>query len=125
MLFRIEHETRLTYSEPVSEAVIEVRMAPESGEDQTVLGYRLHVSPSAPVTTYRDGFGNRVDLLNVLAPHREVVLRATSYVRPHRRPAPERLQGVTASAAREPSLESLEFLQPSPLVRRAPEVDAL
>jgi transglutaminase-like putative cysteine protease len=125
MLLRIEHETRLTYSEPVTEAVIEARMAPESGEDQTVLGYRLRVSPVTPVTTYRDGFGNRVDLFNLLAPHREVVLRATSYVRPHRRPAGERLAGRTADEARQPSLESLEFLEPSRLVGRSREVDGL
>jgi transglutaminase-like putative cysteine protease len=125
MLFRIEHETRLTYSEPVTEAVIEARMAPESSEDQTVLGYRLRVSPITPVTTYRDGFGNRVDLFNVLSPHREIVLSATSYVQPHRRPAEERLAGLTAADAREPSLEALEFLERSRLVGRSTEVDAL
>jgi transglutaminase-like putative cysteine protease len=125
MLLRIEHETRLTYTEPVAEAVIEVRMAPESSEDQTVLGYRLRALPAGPATPYRDGFGNRVELLNVLAPHRELVLRAISFVRTHRRPASERLTGVTLAESREPSLEALEFLQPSRLVGQSADLDAL
>src|SRR5207248_3876470 len=50
MLLRIQHETRLTYSEPVSETVFEVRMAPPSDEDQTNLGYHLRTVPTAPVT---------------------------------------------------------------------------
>ncbi len=125
MLLRIEHETRLTYTEPVTEAVIELRMAPESGEDQTVLGHRLRVAPAAAVTTYRDGFCNRVDLLNVLAPHREVVVRAMSYVRPHRPPEAERLTGLTLAHALEWNLESVEFLQPSRLVGRVAEVESL
>ena len=51
MLLRIQHETKLTYSDPVSETVFEVRMAPPSDEDQTNLGYRLRITPSAPVTS--------------------------------------------------------------------------
>ena len=45
MLLRIQHETKLTYSEPVTETVFEVRMAPPSDEDQTNLGYRLRIVP--------------------------------------------------------------------------------
>ena len=69
MLLRIQHETKLSYSDPVAETVFEVRMAPPSDEDQTNLGYRLRITPSAPVTSYRDGFGNRVDLFNILTPY--------------------------------------------------------
>ena len=36
MLLRIYHETKLTYTAPVTETVFEVRMAPPSDEDQTV-----------------------------------------------------------------------------------------
>ena len=53
MLLRIDHETRLTYSEPVHETVIKVRMAPPSNEDQTALHYRLHTTPPAPLTVWR------------------------------------------------------------------------
>jgi hypothetical protein len=72
MLLRIDHETRLTYSEPAAEHVVELRMAPPSDEDQTSLGYRLRTTPGAPATAYRDGFGNRVDLFNINAACQEV-----------------------------------------------------
>jgi transglutaminase-like putative cysteine protease len=81
MLLRIQHETKLSYSEPVTETVFEVRMAPPSDEDQTNLGYRLRIIPAAPVTIYRDGFGNRVDLFNILTSYNELVIRATSIVK--------------------------------------------
>ena len=47
MLLAIQHETKLSYTEPVSETVFEVRMAPPSDEDQTNLGYRLRITPRA------------------------------------------------------------------------------
>jgi transglutaminase-like putative cysteine protease len=122
MLLRIEHETKLHYTEPVAETVFEVRTAPVSTEDQTVLGYRLRITPPAPVTAYRDGFGNRVDLFNILAPHNEIVVRATSYVRVHRRPGRERLANLTWPCEQLVALEALEFLRPSPLVDVCPDL---
>src|SRR5262249_41173858 len=95
MLLRIQHETKLSYSEPVSETVFEVRMAPPSDEDQTNLGYQLRITPSAPVTMFSDGFGNRVDFFNILTPYSELVIRAASIVRTHRvSKAAERLEGI-------------------------------
>jgi transglutaminase-like putative cysteine protease len=125
MLLRIDHETRMIYSAPVSETVIELHMAPQSSEDQTVLGYRLRTTPSTPVTSYRDSFGNRAELLNVLGAHQEVLLRTTSYVRTHRRCGQERLAAAPWPAPQPPSLEALEFLTPSPLVAPGPEIDAV
>ncbi len=124
MLLRVNHETKLTYSAPVSETVFEVRMGPMSDEDQTTLGYRLQVAPMAPVTAYRDGFGNRVDLFNLPTPHREVVVNATSFVRTHRRPAQSRLAEVAWPGERPVAVEALEFLGASPLVDESPELDA-
>jgi transglutaminase-like putative cysteine protease len=128
MLLRIQHETKLTYTVPVSETVFEVRMAPPSNDDQTALSYQLQLDPSAPVTSYRDGCGNRVDLFNVATPYRDLVVRTTSFVRTHRRPVLHRVEasgavwsGCETSGA---SVEAVEFLQPSPLVPRCPEVDA-
>ncbi|WP_152050488.1 transglutaminase family protein [Tautonia marina] len=124
MLLRINHETRLTYSEPVSETIFEVRMAPQSDEDQTVLGYRLRISPRGPVTTFRDGFGNRVDLFNLTAPYRELVLHATSYVRTHRRLGVAGLAGVPWLGRGPLPPEAMEYLLPSRQVAHTPEVDA-
>src|SRR5437868_1501342 len=120
MLLRIDHETKFTYSEPVTESVITVRMAPPSGDDQTVLHYRLRTTPPAPVTSFRDGFGNRVDLFNVLPPHADVVVVATSFVQTYRRPGVERLAGVAWPSEPECDPEAVEYLRPSQLVGDGP-----
>jgi transglutaminase-like putative cysteine protease len=100
MLLRIDHETVLTYTEPVIEHVFELRMAPVSNDEQTSLGYRLNIAPLASSTPYRDGHGNRVELITLLAPCQKIVVRATSYVRTHRKSASERLAGLDAANAR-------------------------
>src|SRR5260370_28241524 len=123
MLLRIDHETKLTYSEPVSETVFEVRMAPVSTEDQTVLGYRLRITPPTSVIGFLDGFGNRVDLFNIFTPHQEVVVKAVSYVRVHRRPGPLRLAEVEWPGEAPAAVEALDYLQPSPLVDRSAALD--
>ncbi len=125
MLLRIQHETKLSYSEPVAETVFEVRTAPPSDEEQTNLGFHLRINPPAPVTLYRDGFGNRVDLFNILAPYRELLIRATSIVRTHRDPNPAgRLQRPFDPSCEDyQGLETIEFLQSSPLVRPSSELE--
>jgi transglutaminase-like putative cysteine protease len=115
MLYRIDHETRLTYSAPIAEAVSEVRTAPPSQDDQTVLGYRLRVTPPAPVTGYRDGFGNRVELFNLLAPHTEVVIASSACVRVHRPPA-DAPGAVPFAPELARHVDAAEYLRPSPLV---------
>ncbi len=125
MLLRVQHETKLSYSEPISETVFEVRMAPPSDEDQTNLGYHLRTAPSVPVTIYRDGFGNRVDLFNILTTYQELMIRATSIVRTHRGAAPEeRMAGVECDLEHDDFrvAATVEYLQPSPLVKGCPEL---
>src|SRR5580704_13999225 len=97
MLLRIDHETRLSYTAPVTESVIETRTAPPSQDDQTVLGYKLRVTPPVPVTGFRDGFGNKVALFNLLSPQTEVAIRTAACVRVHRVPAAEQLGSVAWS----------------------------
>ncbi len=129
MLFRIDHETRFTYSEPVIESVMEIRMSPLSNEDQTVLGYKLKVVPSVPITEYRDGFGNRVEMFNVMPQHSEILIRASSCTRCHRR-SPDRLKNIIHNNTTNPAdegvfpiaLEAMEFLRYTPLTRPNSEV---
>lgn len=126
MLLRVLHETKLSYTEPVAETIFEVRMAPPSDEDQTSLGYHLRTLPAAPVTIYRDGFGNRVDLFNILKPYRELVIRATSIMRMHRaEPATARLERVRFEPDHDDfrTASTIEYLLPSPLVARTSELD--
>jgi len=116
MLLLIDHETRLAYTAPVSEAVIEMRTAPPSQDDQTVLGYRLRVAPVTPVTSYRDGFGNKVELFNVFTPHSEVLISSTVCVRVHRRPGAEVLASVPHPTDLARHVDAVEYLRPSPQV---------
>ena len=124
MLLRIQHETKLRYSDSVAETVFEVRMAPQSDEDQTNLGYRLKINPSAPVTSYRDGFGNRVDLFNIMTPYQDLLIQTTTLMRTHRRPGAARLADADLGGDGATTLEALEYLQPSPLVNRCDDLDA-
>ena len=89
-----------------------------------MLGYRVRISPPAPVTGYRDGFGNRVELFNVLAPHAEVVVAVSACVRVHRGPGAEAAGAVTWDPAHSLHADVAEFLRPSPQVDLASHVRA-
>jgi transglutaminase-like putative cysteine protease len=83
MILEIQHETRLTYAEPVSEAVTEVRMEPASDDDQSCRSFHLAVTPAAEVFRYQDGFGNRVHHFNMLNGHLQVRILAAGIVETH------------------------------------------
>jgi len=124
MLLRVQHETKLSYTHNVSETVFEVRMAPPSDDDQTCLDYRLRINPSAPVTVYHDGFGNRVDLFNIFTPYRELLMRSTSVVRTHRAPGGPKLAEVAFEPEKDEfqAVEALDSRTHSALVGPGPEM---
>ena len=124
MILEIRHETRFEYTEPVTEAICEMRMEPRSDEGQSCHSFHLALRPTAERFRYQDGFDNVVHHFNVLAPHAEVRLRAASVVLTHReRPAIER------SAARLPidpatlELEPLQFLALGGPVREGANIE--
>src|SRR5687767_10112257 len=80
MIIEIQHETRLEYSEPASEALTEVRMEPITDAEQSLHSFHLAVNPKSEVFRYQDGFGNRVHHFNVLAAHESVRVLAASIV---------------------------------------------
>ncbi len=86
MILEVQHETRLTYSEPVTESLTELRMEPVSDADQSCRSFHLAVHPSAGLFRYQDGFGNSVHHFNLLPPHEEVRILAASVVETHPRP---------------------------------------
>lgn len=114
-MLRIDHETRLSYSEPVIESVMEVRMTPPSTEDQTSLGHKIRISPSTATTAFRDGFGNRAELFSIVPSHTEVVIHASSCVRVHRRSPEALLAGAAWPVELGGAVEPGEFLRPSRL----------
>lgn len=86
MILEIQHETELSYTEPVIESVTEVRMEPLSDDDQSVRSFRLTVDPPADVFRYYDGFGNRVHHFNWLGATNIVRIVASSVVETHPQP---------------------------------------
>jgi transglutaminase-like putative cysteine protease len=85
MILEIQHETRLRYSQPVTEWLAEFRVEPLSDEGQSCQSFHLSASQPVSISKFRDGFGNNVHHFNLLAPNLEVVALAASVVQTHPR----------------------------------------
>jgi transglutaminase-like putative cysteine protease len=86
MILEVQHETRLSYTESVTESIAEVRMEPVSDADQSCRSFHLAVVPATNVFRYVGGFGNRVHHFNVLPAHSELRIIAAAVVETHPRP---------------------------------------
>ncbi len=80
MRYVVEHETRLRFRHPVREHHCELRLAPPDTPHQRVHGVRFAVDPEAPLSEFRDGFGNRVHHFDVASPHEFLKTRVTAEV---------------------------------------------
>ena len=69
MLLKITHSTDLTYSDLISESVMELRMAPRQEQDQHRLSFSLAIGPATQVTSYFDWLGNTVHAFTVNSFH--------------------------------------------------------
>ena len=91
MLLKITHQTDLTYSDLISESVMELRMAPRQEQDQHRLSFTLAIGPSTSAFSYFDWLGNTVHAFTVNAFHNQIRIVATSVVETDRiRVQPER-----------------------------------
>ncbi|HEX2171208.1 MAG TPA: transglutaminase family protein [Dehalococcoidia bacterium] len=122
MRIAISHKTRLEYSADVVEGVMDARLGPLSDYHQRWERYDLRVRPTASVRRYTDGFGNTSHQITIPRPHRfvEVVsggevetFLVDPFALPKVRPRP-------LSPA-----ERADYLNPSPLVARHPELDRI
>jgi transglutaminase-like putative cysteine protease len=77
---RIVHRTGFTYEQPATASYNEARMLPHSGGEQFVLQAGLDIRPGATQHSYLDYWGTRVSTFEVLTPHRELSVTATSLV---------------------------------------------
>lgn len=77
---RIVHRTGFSYAEPATASYNEARMLPHSGGEQFVLQAGLDIRPGAAQHSYLDYWGTRVSTFEVLTPHRELSVTATSVV---------------------------------------------
>src|SRR4051794_38043598 len=126
MILEVQHETRLEYSEPVTESMTEVHMEPVSDADQSCRSFHLAVSPATEVFRYQDGFGNRVHHFNLLAPHDQVRILAASVVETHPRSNDLALSLATYPLALDNiDLEVFDFLRFRGPVRPTSRLDPL
>ncbi len=80
MLLKITHQTDLAYSDLISEAIMELRMAPRQEQDQHRLSFSLSIGPPTSVTTYFDWLGNTVHVFSIGPFHSQIRIAATSVV---------------------------------------------
>ena len=66
--YLIRHTNRFTYSAPISESVMEVRMQPRGDGRQRCLRFELTTQPRARVFAYQDSLGNVVHHFDIPEP---------------------------------------------------------
>jgi transglutaminase-like putative cysteine protease len=84
VLLKITHQTDLSYSDLISESVMELRMCPRQEGDQHRLSFTLAIGPRTAVTPYFDWLGNSVHAFTVNKFHRQIRIVATSVVETQR-----------------------------------------
>ena len=122
MRVEVEHTTRLSYTTDVVESVMDARLGPRSDVHQRWGPYELRVAPAAAVRRYSDSFGNIAHLMTIAKPHRAVEVTMCGEI--------ETLLRDPFRAPRELPVpltpgERADYLDPSPLVPRDPEIDRL
>ncbi|HYO07999.1 MAG TPA: transglutaminase family protein [Tepidisphaeraceae bacterium] len=77
---RIRHTTRYTYDAPIERSSHRLHLRPIDEWRQGVVGYRLSITPAAPVIEYEDVFGNWTQRFEVTEPYTELTISAESEV---------------------------------------------
>lgn len=77
---RIKHVTGFHYEGEVTASYNEARMLPASSDGQLVLYSNLEILPISAHHNYVDYWGSRVSSFEILTPHKELSLTATSLV---------------------------------------------
>lgn len=116
MRVRIRHTTTFRYGTPARASFNEVRITPRNDERQNLLSFRLHISPRARTTEYRDHFGTRVFAFNIWEPHDELsIVGESTVVSAPRSPVPEGVGDL--EALDDPAFRDVhaEWLYPSAL----------
>ncbi len=128
MIYFIRHITRLSYSTPIYESVMEVRMQPRADGNQYFSEFTLAITPRARLTSYLDYLGNAVHHFNIPGKHERIHLVAESTVDVKALPSlPEALpldawHAVDALVA---DADFWEMLQPGPFTHPTPLLDTL
>src|SRR5258706_2398321 len=80
MLLTVTQEPDLSYSAPINEPVMKLRMAARWAQARHRLSFRVAIGPAAPVTGYFVWLGNLVHAFTINAFHDQIRIVATSVV---------------------------------------------
>jgi transglutaminase-like putative cysteine protease len=69
MHYSVRHRSLFTYSDPVRESVMELRMQPRSDGQQMLRNFQIITAPRSVLHAYTDHLGNAVYHFNVLKAH--------------------------------------------------------
>ena len=125
MKYRISHQTRYQYAEPVSLCHSVVHLKPRQGPYQRCLLSQLRVDPWPAVNReHEDFFGNRVNYFSIQQPHEALAVTAVSEVevmRPNipdlsRTPAWERVRDLLGDREHPRLATKQVFTLPSPQI---------
>ncbi|MHB1171836.1 MAG: transglutaminase family protein [Lacisediminihabitans sp.] len=113
---RIKHMTGFRYEGEVTASYNEARMLPTSSDGQLVLYSHLEILPMSAQHGYVDYWGSRVSSFEILTPHRELSLTATSLVevRPRAHPA----HALSWTELTEASDRAIEYVEQRKQTRR-------
>ena len=123
-LYRIEHETRFRYSEPVREAVVTLYLEPRSDASQHLRSFQILTDPGAELGSYEDCFGNAVHFFDVPGEHEQLTVTSRSLVALHASD-PDEANGAAWDDLKELQTPSTwHLLHPTPLTRPTAALDA-
>lgn len=113
---RIKHSTGFNYGDDVTASYNEARMLPVTSDGQLVLFANLEIHPNALNNNYVDYWGTRVSSFEILTPHSDLSLTATSLVEVRPREHGERNLGwVELGESIERATAYVEQLAQTPL----------
>ena len=120
MLFEVQHRTEYRYTEPASEAYLEVRLTPPTNAGLEVIEHRVDFEPRGPVSEYVDYFGNVTGFFSMTLRHER--LGITNRLKVKTQPAALHYDALESSVAeaRQILVSSLvdvyDYLQPTGVV---------
>jgi transglutaminase-like putative cysteine protease len=124
---RIKHTTGFHYGGDVTASYNEARMLPVSADGQLVLYSNLEILPMSSHHSYVDYWGSRVSSFEILTPHKDLTLSATSLVevRPRDHSSHEPLGWADLAVAAEKATEYIEQTKQTKRTAPPAEVEAI
>ncbi|MGE3192275.1 MAG: transglutaminase domain-containing protein [Microbacteriaceae bacterium] len=120
---RIKHVTGFHYDGEVTASYNEARMLPASSDGQLVLYSNIEILPISSSHSYVDYWGTRVTSFEIITPHSELSLTATSLVEVRQREHPDhRLTWDSLADEIEKATAYVEQLEQTPRTQPPAEV---